>query len=103
MSGLRIIWDKTNNATLVTKFEQDVLENLRKLPLIYEKNRNEKETGIEVDMIVSEYKGKKVKVAIEVNGVFHYSRNSEDPLGKDVLKRRILEKRGYKVITIPYY
>jgi very-short-patch-repair endonuclease len=103
MTGLRKVWDKTNKVTMVTKFEQDVLENLRKLPLTYEKNRNEKETGLEVDMIVSEYKGKKVKIAIEVNGVFHYPRNSEEPLGKDVIKRRVIEKNGYKVITIPYY
>ena len=79
------------------------MDNLKKLPLKYEKNTNDPETGLEVDMLVNEYKGGATKLAVEVNGVFHYSRNSEEPLGKDVVKNRILEKRGHKVIVIPYF
>ena len=40
---------------------------------------------------------------IEVNGVHHYPRNSENCLGRDVIKKRILENEGYIVISIPYY
>jgi hypothetical protein len=62
-------------------------------------------------MIITQYKGREVKVAVEVNGVFHYARNSDDmlgrdmvePLGRDVIKQRILERRaGYKVLVVPY-
>jgi hypothetical protein len=87
----------------ITKFEQDVLDNLKKLPLKYSSNTNDPATGLEVDMLVTEYKGLSLKLAVEVNGVFHYARNSEDPLGRDIAKKRILEKRGYKVLVIPYY
>ncbi len=76
---------------------------MRRLPLKYEKNTNDPDTGIELDMIVNEYKGSPVKIGVEVNGVFHFARNSEDPLGKDVIKHRILEKHGYKMLVIPYY
>ena len=79
------------------------MDTLKKLPLKYVKNTNDPETGLEVDMLVNEYKGGATKLAVEVNGVFHYSRNSEEPLGKDVVKKRILEKRGHKVIVIPYF
>ena len=79
------------------------MDNLKKLPLKYEKNTNDPQTGLEVDMIVNEYKGQPAKIAVEVNGVFHYARNSEEPLGRDVAKKRTLEKRGYKVMVIPYY
>ena len=77
---------------------------MRRLPLKYLKNTSDPLTGIELDMIVSEYKGSPLKIAVEVNGVYHYARNSEDPLGKDVIKHRILEKQsGLKVMVIPYY
>lgn len=103
MKQLKIFWERSTTDTTVTKFEQDVLENLKKLPLKYRDNSNDPETGLECDLIVNEYKGKPVKIAVEVNGVFHYSRNSEEPLGKDVLKRRTLEKYGYKVLVVPYF
>ena len=53
-------------------------------------------------MLLTEYQGKPIKVAVEVNGVFHYARNSEEPLGKDVIKRNILESQGVKVMVVPY-
>ena len=80
-----------------------MLDSLKKLPLKYQPNTNDEETGLEVDMIVNEYKGSPQKIAIEVNGVFHYPRNSEEPLGKDVVKKKTLERLGYKVMVIPYF
>ena len=103
MDKLHQIWSKSNKDTIITKFEQDVLESLRRLPLKYKSNINDHDTGLEVDMIISEYKGKQVKIAVEVNGVFHYSRNSEETLGKDKIKQAILKKLGYQVLVIPYY
>ncbi len=38
-----------------------------------------------------------------MNGVFHYARNSELPLGKDVIKYKVLNKLGYLVMTVPYF
>ena len=79
------------------------MEALRKLPLRYERNTTDPSTGLEIDMIVSEYKGHKLKLAVEVNGVYHFARNSEDTLGRDVVKHRILKMHGYQVLVIPYY
>ena len=44
-------------------------------------------------------------LTIEVNGVYHYARNSEDILGRDILKRKALTKLGYHPhsFTVPYY
>lgn len=43
------------------------------------------------------------EIAIEVNGVFHYARNSEMLLGKDIIKQRLLSKLGYQVMTVSYF
>ncbi len=43
------------------------------------------------------------EIAVEINGVYHYARNSELPLGKDIIKRKLLTNLNYEVITIPYY
>ena len=60
--------------------------------------------NVEKDILVTEYMGQRVKLAIEVNGVYHYPRNSEESLGRDILKVRLLEEKfGYSVLTIPYY
>lgn len=81
-----------------------MLDALRRLPLKYNSNTSDPLTGIELDMHVTEYKGQPLNLAVEVNGVYHYARNSEDQLGKDVLKQRILEKQsGMKMLVIPYY
>ena len=70
----------------------------------YHKNTNDPLTGIELDIIIKEYKGQPLNMAVEVNGVYHYPRNSEEPLGKDVIKNSILHKQSdMKVLTIPYY
>ena len=43
-------------------------------------------------------------ICVEVNGVFHYPRNSEEPLGKERMKERILtELEGMQMLTLPYY
>jgi len=43
------------------------------------------------------------EIAVEVNGVFHYARNDEATLGKDIIKRKFLKKLGYTVLTVPYF
>ena len=50
--------------------------------------------GIEKDIVINEVKGIKLQkpIAIEVNGVNHYARNSELNLGSDIIKKMILEK-----------
>ena len=42
---------------------------------------------------------------IEVDGPYHYPRNSEEPLGKNILKFRALGRLGYhkNSFAVPYY
>lgn len=42
----------------------------------------------EVDILITKFNGVELKkpLAVEVNGVYHYPRNSEDKLGKDKFK-----------------
>ncbi|XP_024533092.1 RAP domain-containing protein, chloroplastic-like [Selaginella moellendorffii] len=42
------------------------------------------------------------KVAIEVNGPSHFARNTGDLLGHTVLKHRLLEAAGWKIISASY-
>lgn len=61
--------------------------------------------GIEKDILIEKYEGKPIErpLALEVNGVFHYCRNSELPLGKDILKRKALLLHGVDVLVVPYF
>lgn len=45
----------------------------------------------------------KEKIAVEVDGPFQFTRNTSEPLGVSLLKRRVLEGRGWKVISIPHF
>ena len=61
--------------------------------------------GLEVDALVTHLSGKELAspIAIEVNGAYHYSRNSEKPLGKDLVKAKILCSEGLQVLVLPYF
>ena len=43
------------------------------------------------------------KVAIEVDGPFHFSVNSNSPLGQTMIRRRLLRAVGWTVISVPYH
>ncbi|KAL8228352.1 hypothetical protein R6Q57_015936 [Mikania cordata] len=43
-----------------------------------------------------------LKVALEIDGPSHFSRNLGNPLGHTVLKRRYLEAAGWKLVSVPH-
>lgn len=53
-----------------------------------------------MDIVVQKYQDETLvlPISLEVNGVFHYCRNNELPLGKDILKQKFLGLKGYQSI-----
>lgn len=67
----------------------------------YNCNRFEIEKDIVIEAIDNQLLDS--KVVLEVNGLWHYTRNSTELLGKDKLKTKALASLGYQTIYIPYY
>eukprot|EP00347_Sterkiella_histriomuscorum_P011150 403373570 len=109
LSRMREIWLKNTEETIISKFEQEVYECTKRLPVKSLFNSNDPETGLEIDILITEVEKTKLvdfKIAIEVNGVYHYARNSERQMGRDKIKQSIIrqnQSEKYKLITIPYF
>ena len=43
------------------------------------------------------------KIAIEVDGPHHFTRNSLRPLGDMFTRFALLESRGWKVVSVPFF
>ena len=43
------------------------------------------------------------KVAIEVDGPYHFSVNTNSPLGQTMIRRRLLRAVGWNVISVPFH
>ena len=42
-------------------------------------------------------------LAVEVDGPTHFTGNTHEPLGPTLWRRRMLEARGYRVLSLPYF
>ena len=42
-------------------------------------------------------------IAIEVDGPHHFTTNTLSPLGEMLARRRLLESRGWEVISVPFF
>lgn len=61
---------------------------------------------LEVDLLLTHYGDRPLKtaVALEVDGPYHYPRNSQETTGQYVLKHKILRTReGLQVLQLPYF
>lgn len=93
----------------ITKYHQDIFECLQNI---------RKEVGhndiamdfnvhtadlIEADVLIKKWAGVNLErpLCLECNGPWHYPRNSEEPYGKDILKKRLLGRMQY--LSIPYF
>ncbi|CDW89896.1 UNKNOWN [Stylonychia lemnae] len=107
--NLHNIWNNSFQSSIVSKFEQDVYDIAKKIYPDCKTNTIDS-SGQEVDIMIlidqinpDGINEKTLKIAIEVNGVYHYSRNSENQMGRDKIKTKILENLGYFVVDVPYY
>ncbi len=76
----------TNRQAAVAK----VLENLRV--------RHEVEAEHDIDILLPDD-----DVALEVDGPAHFLRNTGHPMGHTIMKRRLLELMGYRVVSVPHF
>jgi len=73
----------------------DIMDVLRRLNIEFEK---EKRVYVYlVDIFI------KPNLAVEIEGVTHFSRNTYEQRHSDLLKEYHLEKLGYKIIKIPFF
>ena len=107
-------------STIVSKFQQDVVSLLNESKILkYELRLDDTDHLIEKDVVIKSITliNSKSKtppttipchIILEINGVWHYPRNSEEILGKDVLKINACQKlygenENYSFLSIPYY
>ena len=43
------------------------------------------------------------KIAVEVDGPHHFTANGQRPLGEMQARHRLLHKRGWSVLSVPYF
>ena len=67
-----------SQTTINSKFQQEVFELFRRIPGLLARYNCQNE-GVEKDIVVQRVGDRDLlhEVAVEVNGVFHYARNSE--------------------------
>ena len=90
----------TNEESIITKMHQQVNQSLDTISkqdgykLKYELSHISPLYLQEIDILLTKYKGQKLNtpIAIEVNGQYHYPRNSEQLLGKDIIKAKIIQE-----------
>eukprot|EP01026_Neomeris_dumetosa_P066586 TRINITY_DN64580_c0_g1_i3.p3 TRINITY_DN64580_c0_g1~~TRINITY_DN64580_c0_g1_i3.p3 ORF type:complete len:115 (-),score=7.34 TRINITY_DN64580_c0_g1_i3:155-499(-) len=59
-------------------------------------------TEIRVDILIKLESGK--QIIVEVDGPLHYTINQPyQPIGKTVLRNRMLESLGYEVVVMPFF
>lgn len=92
----------------MSKFQQEVLATVRSIKGAKARFNCQKHS-IEKDIVLTHFNGRKILncqgLVIEVDGVYHFPRNSEDHLGKNTIKFKSLKKLGYHVESfgVPYY
>lgn len=104
-----MIYESDSN-TMVSKFQQDVFDIFsKKFPVVA--TMSDYSDFIEKDVLVTEILDFQnlqttlvnTRIAVEVNGLYHYPRNSTNLVGRDQLKKKILKSLGYTYLDVPYY
>eukprot|EP00808_Paulinella_micropora_P014127 g16139.t1 len=88
---------KTDSSAL----QKDVSRIMKAGPLRLPHKKEDTQTGLSVDISLVE-----CKIAIEVDGPYHFSHDREGrprPLGATLLKKRILQAMGWRVLSVPYF
>lgn len=86
----------------ITKLQSEVYAEVKKLhpEAVEERPIRKMPVDIAIKKVVQ---GKKVKVAIEIDGPTHFAYKSHEPLGHTQFKRRLLNRKGWQAISVPYW
>ena len=95
--------------TRMSALQQTVAETLQQIGTCVQQEAVDARSGYSIDCLVLGWQEhKNVKVAVEVDGPFHFIRKSGESQGRSangatMMKRRHLGLLGYSVVPVPYW
>jgi hypothetical protein len=93
-------WASQQMSTQLSGFHLDVSEGLTRLGVPHLLEHLVARDLLSIDIAVID-DGR--KLAIEVDGPFHFPVNARTPLGHTMIRRRLLRAAGWTVLSIPWY
>lgn len=93
-------WASQQMNTQVSGFHLDVSEGLTRLGISHLLEHIVARDLLSIDIAVID-NGR--RIAIEVDGPFHFPVNARTPLGHTMIRRRLLRAAGWTVMSIPWY
>ncbi|KAA6419711.1 MAG: hypothetical protein FRX49_10435 [Trebouxia sp. A1-2] len=93
-------WKVMMRSSRVSMFHQDVSDVIAAMQIEHQMEYLAEDGIFSVDVAVIR---DDQKVAIEVDGPYHYTHNTHQPLGHTLLRRRLLTALGWTVVSVPYF
>ncbi|KAK9846558.1 hypothetical protein WJX81_006537 [Elliptochloris bilobata] len=87
-------------ATVVSSFQADVSATLNFMGVPHSVEYETEDGLFSLDIVVH---GPRGRVAIEVDGPFHFTINTRQPTGPTLIRRRALTGMGWMVVSVPFY
>jgi hypothetical protein len=91
-------WRKQVGEIITSYFHKEVSRTLNAMGIKHVLERLTEDGLFSMDLCIPEE-----RIAIEVDGPTHFMKNSLRPLGGWYTRNYLLESRGYKVISVPYF
>ena len=104
----QLAWkQQTCEGTSISYLHERVSSALHKMGMNHEIEHLTEDGAFSVDIHMLSSGGSggssSLRMAIEVDGPTHFATNTRKPLGPTLWRRRMLEARGYHVLSLPYY
>ncbi|KAL0053862.1 hypothetical protein WJX82_000155 [Trebouxia sp. C0006] len=93
-------WKIMMRSSRVSMFHQDVSDVIAAMQIEHQMEYLAEDGIFSVDVAVIR---DDQKVAVEVDGPYHYTLNTHQPLGHTLLRRRLLTALGWTVVSVPYF
>ena len=87
------VWKKTASKTLNSRFHMDVSEKLTFMGIAHEDEKLTEDGCFSIDIALE---GPRGPVAIEVDGPYHFTVNTFNPLGPTLIRCTILSLKSWK-------